>query len=303
MGGGSKGGAPKGGDPKFRAFFSLFHRKIRSFSSLSGGLYVEFWWCLKRQGPEMCTFGVLGLSCANPARSGGAAGVSHDSLRAGKGGPGKGGPGKGTQHDQTKTLKPPHGNRENQHTHTHKHTQTHTNTSRSGFGQSRFWPKSVWPKSAMTEPRRVVPRRVEAKTWKKWDHNLAITFQREHKNLCCLKGVDTMPAWLCWKPCSSQSRWKQAGEWDSTAGMIAPPERGPLLSWTTFTLSPLLIGSVSCTTFCKRSCFGLHPHPHGEDSGLECRWGPASCLQSSGEDRTSFRPRGEGVEGIWSTLG
>ena len=31
----------------------------------------------------MCTFGVLGLSCASPAaRSGGAAGVSHDNQRA-----------------------------------------------------------------------------------------------------------------------------------------------------------------------------------------------------------------------------
>ena len=27
---------------------------------------MEFWWCLKRRGPEMCTFGVLGLSCASP---------------------------------------------------------------------------------------------------------------------------------------------------------------------------------------------------------------------------------------------
>ena len=27
---------------------------------------LEFWWCLKRRGPEMCTFGVLGLSCASP---------------------------------------------------------------------------------------------------------------------------------------------------------------------------------------------------------------------------------------------
>ena len=50
--------------------------------------------------------------------------------RSGKGGPGKGGPG-GTEHDQTKTLKPPHGNREtktHKHTHKHTHTQTHTQT-------------------------------------------------------------------------------------------------------------------------------------------------------------------------------
>ena len=101
----------------------------------------------------------------------------------GKGGPGKGGPGKagpgGTEHDQTKTLKPPHGNREtNTHKHTHTHTNTHTthtNTTNThkhtkkqvevglakvglakvglakvglakvGFGQSRFWPKSAIP--------------------------------------------------------------------------------------------------------------------------------------------------------------
>ena len=93
----------------------------------------------------------------------------------GKGGPGKGGPGKGglgkggsrgTEHDQTKNLKPPHGNSENQptphkhtqtHTNTHKHTQTHTNTHKHtqtqvevGFGQSRFWPKSVLAKVGHT---------------------------------------------------------------------------------------------------------------------------------------------------------
>ena len=31
------------------------------------GPFVEFWWCLKRRGPEMCAFGVLGLSCEAPA--------------------------------------------------------------------------------------------------------------------------------------------------------------------------------------------------------------------------------------------
>ena len=36
------------------------------FSFLSGGLLVEFWWCLKCRGAQMCTFGVLGLSCASP---------------------------------------------------------------------------------------------------------------------------------------------------------------------------------------------------------------------------------------------
>ena len=38
-----------------------------SFFLLSlGGPFVEFWWCLKRRCPEMCTFGVLG-SCEAPA--------------------------------------------------------------------------------------------------------------------------------------------------------------------------------------------------------------------------------------------
>ena len=42
------------------------------------------------------------------------------------------------------------------------------------------------------------------------------------------------------------------------SGHDCSPERGSSLSWTTFTLSPLLIGSVSCTTtFCKRSCIGM----------------------------------------------
>ena len=51
--------------------------------SLSGGFLVEFWWCLKRRDAQMCAFGVLWLSCEAPAaRSGGAAGVPHDSARA-----------------------------------------------------------------------------------------------------------------------------------------------------------------------------------------------------------------------------
>ena len=46
------------GGPKFRAFFPLFPPQF-SFFSLSWGLFVEFWWCLKRRGREMCTFGAL----------------------------------------------------------------------------------------------------------------------------------------------------------------------------------------------------------------------------------------------------
>ena len=84
------------------------------------------------------------------------------------------------KHDQTKTLKPPHGNRETNptphkhtqtltntntntnthtnthkhtqiHTNTHQHTQTHTNTSRSRFGQSRFGQSRFWPKSVLAK--------------------------------------------------------------------------------------------------------------------------------------------------------
>ena len=59
-----------------------------------------------------------------------------------KGGPGKGGPG-GTKHDQTKTLNPPHGNRETN-THTHKHTQTQVEVGLAKVGLAR--PKSVLAK-------------------------------------------------------------------------------------------------------------------------------------------------------------
>ena len=41
------------------AFFFPSPAPISLFFSLSGGL-VEFWWCLKRRGPEMCTFGLSG---------------------------------------------------------------------------------------------------------------------------------------------------------------------------------------------------------------------------------------------------
>ena len=61
-GGAPKGGAPQGGRPKISRFFSLSRHNFLSFFSLSGGLLVEFWWCLKRWGPEMFTFGLLGLS-------------------------------------------------------------------------------------------------------------------------------------------------------------------------------------------------------------------------------------------------
>ena len=52
------------------ALFFHFSPPLFSFFPLSLSLlgpFVEFWWCLKRRGAEMCTFGVLGLSCEAPA--------------------------------------------------------------------------------------------------------------------------------------------------------------------------------------------------------------------------------------------
>ena len=63
--GGAQKGAQKGGRPKFSLFFPLLRHNFL-YSSLSWGPFVEFCWCLKCRGPEMCTFGVLGLSCASP---------------------------------------------------------------------------------------------------------------------------------------------------------------------------------------------------------------------------------------------
>ena len=56
-----KSGGPKGegrpsvlaqrvGRPNISRFLSLSRRNFHSSSSFSGGLFVEFWWCLKRQG-------------------------------------------------------------------------------------------------------------------------------------------------------------------------------------------------------------------------------------------------------------
>ena len=182
---GPEGWGPEGWGAQNLSLFSPLPPQNSFFSSLSGGFLVEFWWCLKRRGPEMCTFGVLGLSCASPGGPvwwgrrgftrqsesphvhisgprrfkhhqnstrkppereeknefcGGREKKKSEILggpaeggpgKGGKGGPGKGGPGKGgpgkggpgkggpgkggpgkggpggTEHDQTKTLKPP----------------------------------------------------------------------------------------------------------------------------------------------------------------------------------------------------
>ena len=58
---------PEGWGPKISRFFSPLPPPLSFFLSLSLGLLVEFWWCLKRRGPQMCTFGVLELSCEAPA--------------------------------------------------------------------------------------------------------------------------------------------------------------------------------------------------------------------------------------------
>ena len=58
---GPRVGAPKGGGPKISRFF-LLPSEISLFV-----LFVEFWWCSKRQGAQMCTFGVLWLWCEAPA--------------------------------------------------------------------------------------------------------------------------------------------------------------------------------------------------------------------------------------------
>ena len=51
--GGSKGGGPKAGGPKFALFFPSPAPIFALFLSLSlsGGLLVEIWWCLKRRDP------------------------------------------------------------------------------------------------------------------------------------------------------------------------------------------------------------------------------------------------------------
>ena len=88
--GGPKGGGPEGWGPEGWgaqnfALFLLSPTGNFILSSLSPwefsrGILVVF---LKRRHAQMCAFGVLWLSCEAPAaRSGGAAGVPHDSPRA-----------------------------------------------------------------------------------------------------------------------------------------------------------------------------------------------------------------------------
>ena len=61
-----EGVEPEGWGAQISRFFFAFPATIFFLLSLSWGPFVEFWWCLKRLGREMCTFGVLGVSCASP---------------------------------------------------------------------------------------------------------------------------------------------------------------------------------------------------------------------------------------------
>ena len=80
---GPEGLGPEGWGAQNFALFLLSPTGNFILSSLSGGFLVEFWWCLKRRDAQMCTFGLSGCRVRAPAaRSGGAAGVPHDSPRA-----------------------------------------------------------------------------------------------------------------------------------------------------------------------------------------------------------------------------
>ena len=53
-------GDPKGGGPKI-SLFSLSHRKIRSLLPSLGVFSLNFGGVFEGRGPQMCTFGVLGV--------------------------------------------------------------------------------------------------------------------------------------------------------------------------------------------------------------------------------------------------
>ena len=101
---------------------------------------MEFWWCLKRRDAQMCAFGVLWLSCEAPAaRSGGAAGVSHDSPRA-QTCPAEGGPGERPKNlENTQTTTTP--TTKHQQAPTNKHQQAITSNNTRKIGQNTKTPK------------------------------------------------------------------------------------------------------------------------------------------------------------------
>ena len=59
---------PKGWGAQNFALFSPLPPQFSFFLPSLGVRLVEFWWCVKRRGPEMFTFGVLGLSCVKSQR-------------------------------------------------------------------------------------------------------------------------------------------------------------------------------------------------------------------------------------------
>ena len=77
-----RGGVRQVGAQNFALFF-LSPAGDFILSSLSGGLLVEIWWCLKTRTLKRARLEFSGCRVQAPAaRSGGAAGVSHDSPRA-----------------------------------------------------------------------------------------------------------------------------------------------------------------------------------------------------------------------------
>ena len=58
---------PSAGPPKI-SLFSLSHHKCSLFLPSLGVPFVEFWWCFEAPGPQMCSFGILGL-CETTAAS------------------------------------------------------------------------------------------------------------------------------------------------------------------------------------------------------------------------------------------
>ena len=66
-GGAPKGGAPKGAGPKLSRFFSPLPPHFRSFCLSLGVFSWNFGGVFEGRRTQMCTFGVLGLSCEVPA--------------------------------------------------------------------------------------------------------------------------------------------------------------------------------------------------------------------------------------------
>ena len=74
------GTALPGTAQNFALFFPLPPQNS-FFSSLSGCLLVEFWWCFEDQDPQMCTFGLSGCHVKPGGHQTGPPELAHDSLR------------------------------------------------------------------------------------------------------------------------------------------------------------------------------------------------------------------------------